>query len=189
MRPASTVALRSRLVAFVAAAAAVFGTSVLIGEAVGDGGATAAAAHGEWRRLRRPRGRDAGGEQGEGNAPDPVRGLAVAENGLTLKVDQRELPRGRRAKFSFTVVGSNGRPVRDFQVEHTKRVHLIVARRDLTGFQHLHPKLGNDGRWSTNIQIDDAGSYRVFADFKRRSKNNTLAGWDSNPHALSDNGV
>ncbi len=29
--------------------------------------------------------------------------------------------------------------MRDFDVEHEKRMHLIVARRDLTGFQHLHP--------------------------------------------------
>ncbi len=65
--------------------------------------------------------------------------------------------------------------MRDFQVEHTKRVHLIVARRDLTGFQHLHPKPGRDGRWSTAIKVDDAGSYRVFADFKRGGENNTLA--------------
>ncbi len=99
----------------------------------------------------------------------------MAENGLQLKVDQRELPRGRQAKLSFTVVDSNGEPVRDFQVEHTKKVHLIVARRDLTGFQHLHPKQDKNGRWSTDIKVDRAGSYRVFADFKRDGENNTLA--------------
>ena len=65
--------------------------------------------------------------------------------------------------------------MRDFQVEHTKRVHLIVARRDLTGFQHLHPKRDGEGRWSTDIIDRDPGSYRVFADFKRRGENNTLA--------------
>jgi hypothetical protein len=65
--------------------------------------------------------------------------------------------------------------VRDFQVEHTKRMHLIVARRDLTGFQHLHPKLGKEGQWSTPITIDEGGSYRVFADFKRDGQNHTLA--------------
>ena len=156
----------TRLVAFVAAAAAVFGTAVLVGDAVGgDSGG-----HGAEQMAARSQ-----GVRGTTARPDPVRGLAVAENGLKLRLDQTELPRGRRAKLSFTVVGSNGRPVRDFQVEHTKRVHLIVARRDLTGFQHLHPKLGRDGRWSTAIEIDDAGSYRVFADFKRRGENHTLA--------------
>jgi hypothetical protein len=54
-------------------------------------------------------------------------------------------------------------------------MHLIVARRDLTGFQHLHPKLQSDGSWSTRIRIDDAGSYRLFADFARGGENHTLA--------------
>jgi hypothetical protein len=149
----------TRVVAFVATVAFVFGTAVLIGEAVGSGDDEE---HG-------------GQHQAATQEADPVRGLAVAENGMKLRLDQTELPRGRRAKLSFTVLGSNGQPVRDFQVEHTKRVHLIVARRDLTGFQHLHPKLGSDGRWSTDIKVDQAGSYRVFADFKRRGENNTLA--------------
>jgi len=168
----------TRLVAFVAAAMAVFGTTVLIGEAVGTGGSDEPKHGGQHQAS------GAGSDETEmsaeehnqsGQKPDAVRGLAVAENGLKLKLDQRELPRGRRTKLSFTVVGSNGQPVRDFQVEHTKRVHLIVARRDLTGFQHLHPKQGSNGRWSTDIKINDAGSYRVFADFKRRGENNTLA--------------
>ena len=161
----------TRLVAFVAAAAAVFGTAVLLGEAVGSGGSERAM--GGEHQASGGGHQASGGDHGE--EADPVRGLAVAENGMRLKLDQRELPRGRRSKLTFTIVGTNGQPVRDFQVEHTKRVHLIVARRDLTGFQHLHPKLGGDGRWSTDITIDDAGSYRVFADFKRRGENNTLA--------------
>jgi Domain of unknown function (DUF4396) len=150
----------TRVVAFVAAVAAVFGTTVLVAEAIGGGDDDE---------------QHSGQHAAAGGEPAPVRGLAVAENGLKLELDQTELPRGRRAKLSFTVVSSDGKPVRDFQVEHTKRVHLIVARRDLTGFQHLHPKQGGDGRWTTNIKIDDAGSYRVFADFKRRGENNTLA--------------
>ena len=171
----------TRLVAFVAAAAAVFGTAVLLGEAVGSGGSERAQGGdhqaSEGGHQASGGGHQAsGGEHSEGGEEaDPVRGLAVAENGMRLKLDQSELPRGRRSKLTFTIVGSNGQPVRDFQVEHTKRVHLIVARRDLTGFQHLHPKLGGDGRWSTDITIDAAGSYRVFADFKRGGENNTLA--------------
>jgi hypothetical protein len=65
--------------------------------------------------------------------------------------------------------------VRDYEVEHDKRMHLIVARRDLTGFQHLHPELADDGTWSAPITLDEAGSYRVFADFKRAGENHTLA--------------
>ena len=52
---------------------------------------------------------------------------------------QTELPRGRATELRFRIVGADGQPVRDFEVEHEKRMHLIVVRRDGQGFQHLHP--------------------------------------------------
>ncbi len=66
-------------------------------------------------------------------------------------------------------------PVRDYDVEHERRMHLIVVRRDLTGFQHLHPTLRADGTWETRIALPDAGSYRVFADFSHDGEATTLA--------------
>ena len=65
--------------------------------------------------------------------------------------------------------------MRDFDVEHTKRMHLIVVRRDMTGFQHLHPSQNADGTWSVPVTLPDAGSYRVFADFSVDGKPHTLA--------------
>jgi hypothetical protein len=106
---------------------------------------------------------------------DPVRGLAVAENGLRLVLDTPEQRRGRPAELRFRVVDGRGETVRDFDVEHEKRMHLIVARRDLTGFQHLHPTMSGDGTWSTPLTIEDAGSYRVFADFAQMGEATTLA--------------
>ena len=76
----------------------------------------------------------------------------------------------------FQIIGPSGTPVRGYEVEHEKRMHLIVARTDLTGFQHLHPRLASDGSWSTPVRIEEPGSYRVFADFKRQGANKTLAG-------------
>ena len=108
-------------------------------------------------------------------APDPVRGLAVAENSLQLELDDAELVRGRSAPLRFRVVDSRGRAVRDFDIAHEKRMHLIVARRDLTGFQHLHPTMAEDGTWSTPLRVEEAGSYRVFADFVRGGQATTLA--------------
>jgi hypothetical protein len=111
-----------------------------------------------------------GGEQeddghAEGSEPDAVRGLAVSSEGLTLELDRTELPRGRSTELGFTIAGKDGHPLRDFEVEHEKRMHLILVRRDGTGFQHLHPEMDDSGRWSTRVTIPDAGAYRVFADF------------------------
>ena len=30
-------------------------------------------------------------------------------------------------------------------MEHEKQLHLIVVRRDFSGFQHVHPTLADDG--------------------------------------------
>lgn len=126
-----------------------------------------AAAHGD----------DDGAEHGGGGdkAAHPVRGVAVAENGLRLAIDDPELRRGRTETVRLRVVRASGETVRDFDVEHTKRMHVIVARRDLSGFQHLHPRQDADGSWSVAVKLDDAGSYRLFADFSHDDEKATLA--------------
>src|SRR4051794_2459744 len=112
---------------------------------------------------------------GEMAAP-AVRGLAVSENGLTLELARRTAPQGKPFPLAFRIVDGRGRTVRDFDVEHTKRMHFIAVRRDLTGFQHLHPTEGPDGTWSIPVTLPEAGSYRVFADFSVDGKPYTLAG-------------
>jgi hypothetical protein len=117
--------------------------------------------------------KDAAAEHGA--EAHPVRGLAVAENGLRVVVADPELRRGETERLSFRIVEEDGKTVRDFDVEHEKRMHLIIARRDLTGFQHLHPEQAADGTWSTDVRLDDAGSYRLFADFSHDDEAITLA--------------
>ena len=105
----------------------------------------------------------------------PVRGLAVSDHGLTLQLARRTAQPGRRFELAFRIADRRGRTVRDFDVEHTKRMHLIVVRRDMTGFQHLHPTQRPDGSWAVPAILPVAGSYRVFADFSVGEKPYTLA--------------
>ena len=104
-----------------------------------------------------------------------MRGLYASEGGMTLALDRNELARGAPTDLRFRIVDPNGRPVRDFEVEHEKRMHFIVVRRDLTAFQHLHPQMATDGTWRTPLTLPQSGSYRVFADFKSGGRNRTLA--------------
>jgi hypothetical protein len=104
-----------------------------------------------------------------------VRGLAVSDGGLTLKLARSTATPGERFNLAFRIVGRDGQTVRDFDVEHTKRMHFIVVRRDMTGFQHLHPTERADGSWTVPVTLRDAGSYRVFADFSVNDKPYTLA--------------
>lgn len=116
-----------------------------------------------------------GGGHGTKAGVHPVRGLAVAGNGLRLVADDPEVRRGRWETVRFRVVEDSGETVRDFDVEHTKRMHVIVARRDLAGFQHLHPEQAEDGSWSLPLKLEDAGSYRFFADFSHAEEKATPA--------------
>jgi hypothetical protein len=152
-------------------------TAKLAGFATGllvIGGAPAAVGAAVGPAPQRDEGPPEMGEHGARPAAHPLRGLSVSQDGLRLVIDQRTLPAGRTAPLSFRVVDERGATVRDFDVEHTKRMHLIVARRDLSGFQHLHPTQQADGTWTTPIRVADPGAYRVFADFAREETPVTL---------------
>lgn len=67
--------------------------------------------------------------------------------------------------YQFRIVDGNRQPVTDFAVVHDKPLHLIVIGRDLSGYQHLHPSMGEDGVWRVPLELPRAGDYRLYADF------------------------
>ena len=117
---------------------------------------------------------DHGTSGGHRSAAAELSGLAVAADGYQLAVTETTLTAGEATPFSFSVVDADG-PVRQFDEEGGVRMHLIVVRRDLTGYQHLHPTLEGDGRWQTELTLPEAGVYRAYADFERNGKKTVLA--------------
>jgi rRNA maturation protein Nop10 len=167
-----------KLAGFAALLVLVFGVAVAAGDVIGpdresersvavpDGGMAEGHGGGE-----EPAGEHGGGDEaaaGEHGAADPIRGLSVSEGGLSLEVSAQS------PELVFTV-REGDEPVREFELEHERRMHVIVVRRDGTGFQHLHPELGSDGAWRTPLTLDEPGAYRVFADFKHDGTAYTLA--------------
>lgn len=70
-------------------------------------------------------------------------------------------------KLNYTIKEQDGKVLKDFDVVHEKKMHLIVVRKDRTNFQHVHPALDET---SGNFQLSDFrfptdGDYRIFADF------------------------
>ena len=104
-----------------------------------------------------------------------VPGLAAAQDGYRLVPERTRFESGPRAQYAFTIVDEAGETVREFDVEHERRMHLIVVRRDFQGFQHLHPHQLPDGTWAAEADLSDAGVYRAFADFATAGKSLTLA--------------
>ena len=92
-------------------------------------------------------------------------GLAVSAAGYTLEVGPKTFEAGREETFGFRILDQTGRAVRDFDEQHGERMHLIVVRRDLIHYQHLHPSLSADGTWTAPLALPEPGVYRAFADF------------------------
>jgi hypothetical protein len=159
-----------RLVAFAALLSAVFAAAALAGDRIDWTPRSDGAKSGAHGMADEGANAMAAAPSGAGALP----GLAVSQDGLTLALDRTRLPRDREERLGFRIVGRDGAPVRAFDVQHTRRMHLIVVRRDATGFQHLHPTLGRDGTWRVALRLPQAGSYRVFADFATKGVKHTL---------------
>lgn len=142
--------------------AAVFGAAIGIGAAVGPSPTVAEVA-------AEPHSGDGDADEMDTAAMTAAAelpgGLMVSQDGYTLALADLSIPAGPTVPLRFQILGPDGTPVTGYQTKHDKDLHLIVVRRDLTGFQHVHPTLAQDGTWSVPVDLSAAGEYRVFADF------------------------
>jgi hypothetical protein len=105
----------------------------------------------------------------------PAKGLLVSQDGYTLSLAGQSAPAGPATPVAFRILGPDGHAVTAYDESHDQDLHLIAVRRDLSGFQHVHPTLGSDGVWTTPLALTP-GTWRVFADFTPRAdgENRTL---------------
>ena len=116
-----------------------------------------------------------GGNHSQHAGGSPSQGRLRSEGGHTLEVSPLTVAPARPFDLALTITGPAGKPVRDFEVEQDKRLHLILVRRDLTSFQHVHPRLGPNGVWRLRMRIPRPGPYRLYADYKTDGRRRTLS--------------
>jgi len=142
-----------KLGAYALGLVAVFAAAIGIGNIVGPS-TTAPTAHTDTAH------------DGSDSAPKLPGGLQVAQDGYRLAPLTTTLSTGPATPFRFRILGPDAEPVTRYAISHDKDLHLIVVRRDLAGFQHVHPQRDADGTWSVPLSVTGAGQYRVFADFQ-----------------------
>jgi hypothetical protein len=173
----------ARVAGFVALLAVIFGAAALAGSAIDPGGGEkdAAASAGSGKGAH-DAAHDAMGEaSGSGatsathGAPSTVpAGVSSTQDGYRLVAGATRFSAGKAAPLRFRILGPDGATVRDFDTEQARRMHVIVVRRDLRRYQHLHPTQGPDGVWTTPVTLPEAGVYRAFADFQTQGAQHTL---------------
>jgi hypothetical protein len=70
-------------------------------------------------------------------------------------------------EYSFNIIDDRGNVIKDFAITHTKPMHVIVVRKDLAYFQHVHPLFNQQTGVFTfsDLTFPTDGTYRIFADF------------------------
>ncbi len=89
-------------------------------------------------------------------------GLQVSDQGYTFRV--LSTPDRERPPAALRVVGPDGHRVQVYELVHEKPLHLVVVNRDLSGYDHVHPTLSDDGVWSIDLDLSP-GTTRLIADF------------------------
>jgi hypothetical protein len=82
-------------------------------------------------------------------------------NGLEMKLLSAPVG-GDAVPITFQIMNGST-PITDFTETHTKKLHFIAVRKDLSGYQHIHPTLAPDGTWSTTAKLTP-GPWRFIAD-------------------------
>ncbi|GAA1480346.1 hypothetical protein GCM10009624_07860 [Gordonia sinesedis] len=155
-----------RIAAFAAVLAVVVVAAYAIGAVVQpdtDTGEHAPANHAGGSQNM-PAGSDSANTSDAGSG-DGVQGVSLSDADVMLSPVAAPTTVGTPGDIAFAIQTLTGRPVTDFEVEHDKRLHLIVVRSDGAHFRHVHPTMVADGRWSLPWTWPAAGAYRVFADF------------------------
>jgi hypothetical protein len=171
-----TRAVALRLGAFAGALALAFAAAFAIGTAVEP--IAAAKPEAPMENMA-----EHGGGHSESGGQLP--GLAVSDAGYTFTPESTFYQTGTGTDLRFTIQGPDGKPVTQYQQTHEKDLHLIVVRRDLSGFHHVHPTRDASGTWSIPFTFTAGGAWRLYADFKPAGLDRTLTlGTDVNVTGL-----
>lgn len=68
-------------------------------------------------------------------------------------------------ELTIQVNDESGKPVQAFDIEHEKRMHLIVVSDNLSYFAHLHPEYKGNGQFADTVTFPSGGNYHLYADY------------------------
>ncbi len=85
-------------------------------------------------------------------------------------------PVNTQREYSFSIEDERGSILKDFAITHTKPMHVIVVRKDLAYFQHLHPDFNPQTGvfYFSDLTFPADGQYRIFADFMPQGANSSI---------------
>ncbi len=102
-------------------------------------------------------------------------GLSDSHDGYLMRPVLLPEKRGKAMPLMFQILDQTGAPLIRYETVQAKQLHLYLIRDDISGYRHLHPVLDGE-TWSTTLDVDDGGSYRVYAEFTPKGGHVTTLG-------------
>lgn len=99
--------------------------------------------------------------EGAGHGGEHLATLA----GSRIDLENKNSLKPGEVTFRFKLYGLDGHEFgdKDLAVVHEKKMHFLLVRDDMTGFQHLHPEYKNE-KWEVATRVPEAGNYQLYVD-------------------------
>ena len=105
-------------------------------------------------------------ESGMAGMPGMVMKPRTHTTSLAFSSNPRAIPVGKPATWTLKISDAkSGDAVNEFEVEMTKKMHLIVVKNDLSWFNHIHPQFQGGGKFTVTTTLPSAGTYKIYADY------------------------
>ena len=92
-----------------------------------------------------------------------LQGYPVQTEGFLKATAPASAPLDQHLDIWMTLPKSTA-PIKQYQIEMTKKVHVVIVSDDFKTFLHIHPALSPNGHFLITQQFPTPGTYFVYAD-------------------------
>lgn len=77
-----------------------------------------------------------------------------------------EMPQPKQDTIiKIDIQDNQGKAIENYDINHEKKMHIIVVSKDLSFFNHIHPEYKGNGEFKVTTQFPVGGEYKIIADF------------------------
>lgn len=105
-------------------------------------------------------------EMNKGNIEDTVKTHSMNKDYFIRFNNEEQRTAGVETIFRFTPrANADTSKFVELQTLHDKKMHVIIVKKDLSLFYHVHPVLAKNGEYSIPFSFSYGGEYVIFVDY------------------------